>query len=40
VIARLASLPVDDVEIREPHLEDVLRRYYADKAEAQATRTR
>ena len=30
LISRLAALPVADVEIQEPHLEDVLRRYYKD----------
>jgi ABC-2 type transport system ATP-binding protein len=32
VLAMIASLPVEDVEIREAHLEDVLRRYYRDAA--------
>jgi ABC-2 type transport system ATP-binding protein len=26
----LGSLPVEDIDVREPHLEDVLRRYYGD----------
>jgi len=30
LLARVSSLPVADVEVREPHLEDVLRRYYAE----------
>jgi ABC-2 type transport system ATP-binding protein len=32
LMARLASLPVHDVDVHEPHLEDVLRRYYSDEA--------
>jgi ABC-2 type transport system ATP-binding protein len=32
VLAMIASLPVEDVEVREAHLEDVLRRYYRDAA--------
>ena len=31
MLTRLASLPVEDLQISEPHLEDVLRRYYADE---------
>ena len=31
LLARVASLPIADLEVREPHLEDVLRRYYADE---------
>jgi ABC-2 type transport system ATP-binding protein len=30
VMAMLASLPVDDIDVREPRLEDVLRQYYRD----------
>jgi ABC-2 type transport system ATP-binding protein len=30
LMARLSALPIDDIEIREPHLEDVLRQYYHD----------
>ncbi len=30
LISRIASLPVDDIEVREPHLDDALRRYYRD----------
>jgi ABC-2 type transport system ATP-binding protein len=30
VISLLAPLPVDDVDVHEPHLEDVLMRYYRD----------
>jgi ABC-2 type transport system ATP-binding protein len=32
LIAFVSSLPVDDIEVREPHLEDVLKRYYRDEA--------
>ena len=31
LIAFVSSLPVDDIEVREPHLEEVLKRYYADQ---------
>jgi ABC-2 type transport system ATP-binding protein len=30
LIAAIAPLPVVDLDVREPHLEDVLRRYYRD----------
>lgn len=30
VLAKLASLPVEDMEVPEPHLEDVLRHYYTE----------
>lgn len=32
VIAVVSSLPVDDLEVHEPHLEEVLKRYYRDEA--------
>jgi ABC-2 type transport system ATP-binding protein len=32
VIALIASLPVRDLDVREPHLEEVLRQYYRDEA--------
>jgi ABC-2 type transport system ATP-binding protein len=28
LMARVSTLPIDDMEVREPHLEDVLRQYY------------
>ena len=31
LIARLAALPVVDLDVQEPHLEDVLRRYYREE---------
>ena len=31
VIASLATLPVEDIDVREPHLEDVLKRYYKEE---------
>jgi len=30
LMAVLGTLPLHDVDVHEPHLEDVLRRYYAD----------
>jgi hypothetical protein len=30
-VAKIGSLPVEDVEVREAHLEDVLKRYYKDE---------
>jgi ABC-2 type transport system ATP-binding protein len=30
LLAKLASLPVEDIEVPEPHLEDVLRHYYSE----------
>lgn len=32
VISLVAALPVHDIEVREPHLEDVLKRYYRNEA--------
>jgi len=32
VMAMLSSLPIEDVDVREPHLEDILRRYYKEGA--------
>jgi beta-exotoxin I transport system ATP-binding protein len=32
VLAMLSSLPVEDIEVPEPHLEDVLRHYYSESA--------
>lgn len=32
LMSRVASLPIDDIEVREPHLEEVLRHYYKDEA--------
>jgi len=32
LLARLAGLPVEDIEVREPHLEEVLKTYYKDEA--------
>jgi ABC-2 type transport system ATP-binding protein len=32
LMARIAALPLDDIDVREPHLEEVLRRYYKDEA--------
>jgi ABC-2 type transport system ATP-binding protein len=31
LIAFVSPLPVDDIEVREPHLEEVLKRYYTDQ---------
>jgi ABC-2 type transport system ATP-binding protein len=31
VIALVANLPVDDLDVHEPHLEEVLKRYYTDE---------
>ena len=31
VVALLAGLPVADLDVHEPHLEEVLRRYYKDE---------
>ena len=31
VISSIASLPVDDIDVQEPHLEEVLKRYYTDE---------
>jgi beta-exotoxin I transport system ATP-binding protein len=31
LVSRLASLPVEDIDVREPHLEDVLKRYYKEE---------
>jgi ABC-2 type transport system ATP-binding protein len=31
IVAKIGSLPVEDVEVREAHLEDVLKRYYKDE---------
>ena len=31
LIAFVSPLPVDDIEVREPHLEEILKRYYADQ---------
>src|SRR5262249_47422564 len=36
MLARIASLPVEDLQVGEPHLEEVLRRYYADEPGAPA----
>jgi ABC-2 type transport system ATP-binding protein len=32
VVALVAALPVEDVQVREPHLEEILKRYYKDEA--------
>ena len=32
LLAKLSSLPVEDIEVPEPHLEDVLRHYYTESA--------
>jgi len=32
VLAMVSSLPVEDIEVPEPHLEDVLRHYYSESA--------
>ena len=32
VMSLVRSLPVDDIEVREPHLEEILKRYYRDQA--------
>jgi ABC-2 type transport system ATP-binding protein len=37
LVALVAPLPVHDLDVREPHLEDVLRRYYADDTGGGAT---
>jgi len=34
LVALTAGLPVFDLEVREPHLEDVLKRYYKDQGES------
>jgi ABC-2 type transport system ATP-binding protein len=34
LLASIASLPVDDIEVREPHLEEVLKTYYRDETPA------
>jgi ABC-2 type transport system ATP-binding protein len=34
LLASIASLPVDDIEVREPHLEEVLKTYYRDETSA------
>jgi ABC-2 type transport system ATP-binding protein len=34
VLSLIASLPVDDIEVREPHLEEVLRHYYREASGA------
>jgi hypothetical protein len=33
VMAVAGPLPIQDIDVREPHLEDVLRRYYDDHEE-------
>jgi hypothetical protein len=30
-MAMVAPLPIEDIEVREAHLEDVLKRYYKDE---------
>jgi ABC-2 type transport system ATP-binding protein len=32
LLPMLSALPVEDIDVREPHLEDVLRRYYKNEA--------